>query len=128
VLCEVNRLEPHAPFRNLHAPRRRFSRRYAQRLARTQETHAKGRDQRAAQKLEKQPRSAPLPGAGNPQAGAVRQETASDECVKFSVRRMRFSVVYIASRESMFMRQRKIHIDARFGLGAVVGPLVLGDM
>jgi hypothetical protein len=69
-----------------------------------------------------------LPRAGSPQAGAARRRTASDECVKFSERRMRFSVVYIASRTSMFVRQRKIHIDARFGLDAVVGPLVLGDM
>jgi hypothetical protein len=128
VRCEVNRLEPYAPFRNLHARRRRFPRRYSQRLARTQETHAKAERLRGARKKSRNSQDPLLASRGKSQAGAARRRTASDECVKFSERRMRFSVVYIASRTSMFVRQRKIHIDARFGLDAVVGPLVLGDM
>ena len=49
----------------------------------------------------------------------ARPRTASDVCVKFSERRMQFSVLYIALRESMLARQRKIHIDARFELDAI---------
>jgi len=48
--------------------------------------------------------------------------------VKFSERRMQFSVVYIALRESMFVRQRRIHIGARFELDALVVHWVLRDM